>query len=434
MNMSISQPPSYLIVGAGVFGTSTALHLKSQYPDADVTLIDRHEPDASTCPAASWDWNKVVRADYRDITYCRIALEAQDDWRSNPLWKPFYHESGIYWINSTGLAQKVIKNFERLGRKAELYALPVHEARRLYGGIFDGADYEGVDEVLINKTSGWAAAKDALRAGIKRAIEIGVRYVVAEVDLLDFDENRCTGIRTKVGALITADRTILSTGAFTPVLLEKSADRTARDAIRPQNRMIAAGVTTGLVTLDEDTSALLKSMPVCIQENPTRRGPSNGTLPPNQESQIKFWGQTIFKYSHGTPLISQPPAGRDYNQWAVPAALQDDVAVANKATFGPLGEKWKIHRHRICWECLTPSNDFIISPHPAAAGLFIATCGSYHGWKFLPVIGRYVLQMLDGTLEPDLEKRWAWDRSLPDTPGVEWPRHDLAEFLDTTAA
>lgn len=69
--MSSPQSLSYIVVGAGVFGTSTALHLKLQYPDADVTLVDRHDPDALTRPAASWDWNKVVRADYRDLTYCK---------------------------------------------------------------------------------------------------------------------------------------------------------------------------------------------------------------------------------------------------------------------------------------------------------------------------------------------------------------------------
>ncbi len=59
---------------------------------------------------------------------------------------------------------------------------------------------------------------------------------------------------------------------------------------------------------------------------------------------------------------------------------------------------------------ITPNQDFIISPHPRCENLYIATGGSFHGWKFLPIIGKYVVQMLDGTLDEDIAKRWAWDR------------------------
>src|SRR6266536_6581655 len=59
---------------------------------------------------------------------------------------------------------------------------------------------------------------------------------------------------------------------------------------------------------------------------------------------------------------------------------------------------------------ITPNQDFIISEHPRCKDLFIATGGSFHGYKFLPVIGKYVVQMLDGILDESLVKRWAWDR------------------------
>ena len=69
-----SSTQSYLIVGAGVFGVSTAYHLIQKYPHASVTLVDRDAYDADSRVAASWDWNKVVRADYDDLVYCRLLL------------------------------------------------------------------------------------------------------------------------------------------------------------------------------------------------------------------------------------------------------------------------------------------------------------------------------------------------------------------------
>lgn len=271
--MGSEAPLSYLIIGAGVFGASTAYHLIQRYPDASVTLVDRDAFDAATRVAASWDWNKVIRADYADIKYCELALEAQDIWRSDPLWKPFFHESGIYWISHTEFAQEVIGNYAKLGREADLYSLPVGEARKLHGGIFDEADYSNVKEVLINNTSGWADAKDALRKIIETAVAQGVKYVVAEVATLEIDKHgACQGVITTDGTVLSATHTILSTGSFTPKLLERSADTSGVKQLRAGDRIISAGVTTGLVQLSDTDMATFGEMPVCIQENPAERG------------------------------------------------------------------------------------------------------------------------------------------------------------------
>lgn len=83
-------------------------------------------------------------------------------------------------------------------------------------------------------------------------------------------------------------------------------------------------------------------------------------------------------------------------------------------------------------DAFTTSADFIISPHAGATeGLYVATCGNFHGWKFFPVLGRYIVQMLEGELEPDLAAKWAWDRDRPDPKhNPDWPRSDLKDLLD----
>jgi len=61
----------------------------------------------------------------------------------------------------------------------------------------------------------------------------------------------------------------------------------------------------------------------------------------------------------------------------------------------------------------------------------VATCGSFHGWKFFPVLGKYVLQMLEESLSPELAEKWAWDRERPDPAlNPDWPRAEMKDLLD----
>jgi glycine/D-amino acid oxidase-like deaminating enzyme len=219
--------PSYIIVSSGVFGASTSLSLIRKHPTASITLIDRDPFYAPFRVAASWDWNKVVRADYRDILYIKLGLEAQLLWRTDPVWQPFYHQSGVMWISPTAFAEQVLKNFAEMGVEADIRAYSVEEARALYGGLFEDADYTGVKQVLVNRTSGWAEAKEALQNTIETAVGLGVKYVTAEVTALEFEDSPgrklCYGVKTADGGSIAADRVILCTGAFTPKLLVDSA-------------------------------------------------------------------------------------------------------------------------------------------------------------------------------------------------------------------
>lgn len=52
--------------------------------------------------------------------------------------------------------------------------------------------------------------------------------------------------------------------------------------------------------------------------------------------------------------------------------------------------------------------NFRICPYPETKNLFVATIGSNHGFKFLPVIGKYVADMLEGNLSQNLSDLWKW--------------------------
>lgn len=256
----------YLILGAGVFGVSTAYRLIKKYPNASITLVDRDAFDAETRVAASWDWNKVVRADYSDVDYCRLALEAQDVFKTDPLWSPYFHETGIFWTCRDEFSGEVIDNYRKLGRKADLKAVSVAEAKHMYGGVFDQADYSGVKEVLINRTSGWAAAGDCLGAVTRETLRLGVRYVVADVGVLEFDsQGECTGVQTVKGESLKAKRVILATGAYTAKLLELSAQKSGRKGLSAEGKIVAGGITTGKTRLNDEDYRHFAAMPVGVQ-------------------------------------------------------------------------------------------------------------------------------------------------------------------------
>ena len=63
--------------------------------------------------------------------------------------------------------------------------------------------------------------------------------------------------------------------------------------------------------------------------------------------------------------------------------------------------------------------------------MYVATCGNFHGWKFFPVLGKYIIQMLENDLESDLVKKWAWDREQVDPAlNPDYPRFEMKDLLD----
>jgi hypothetical protein len=210
-----------------------------------------------------------------------------------------------------------------------------------------------VKEVLVNKTSGWAQAGDALRAVTKWSIENGVKYITQKAESLAFDNSgRCTGVKTEQGNTISASHVVLSTGAYTAKLLEQAAKASGNNDLRAGSRIVAGGITTGMTTLDEKSYKRFADMPVGVQGYTAATGPFIGSLPPTKDRELKWWGEKIFKNTHEVlpgRFVSAPPSGKDYNQWNVPGPLKQDIDHANHVFYGKNGATWKMEKHRICW-------------------------------------------------------------------------------------
>jgi len=142
--------------------------------------------------------------------------------------------------------------------------------------------------------------------------------------------------------------------------------------------------------------------------------PLTAPLEENEAYTVKFCRDESFKntchHVASNQNISMPPSEPGEAQRSPSAGLKARLDTVKRGILGPKAHDLVIDDYRVCWDGVTPNQDFVITPHPHCKRLFIATAGSFHGWKFMPTLGRYVVEMLDGTLDPALAKRWAWDR------------------------
>ncbi|CAN9079450.1 unnamed protein product [Alternaria alternata] len=317
------------------------------------------------------------------------ALEAIQLWREDPLFKPFYYQSGIIKINNSDLGRNTLENYKKLGVKVNAKIVSPDRFKEEYGSFFEHTDFSEAKDVFVNEDSGWAEAAKALTAYTDAAINSGVKYTAKEIDVLTFiTDGGCTGVLTKGGTNITADRIVLATGAGTAKLLADSAP--SRKELQVNGHLVAGAVITGEVM------------------------PLTAPLSEKEPYTVKFCRDEAYKntikHEASGQEFSSPPSEPNQAQRRPNGGLKKRLDLVKDGILGEPGKEVKFDEYRVCWDAVTPTQDFIITPQPHCQGLYLATGGSFHGWKFMPTIGRYVVAMLDGTLDPSLAKRWAWDR------------------------
>lgn len=253
----------FLIVGSGVFGASTALCLIKTAPDHRVILIDRKTfPDKS---AASSDLNKIIRTEYDDPVYMRLALEAQKSWREDPLYVSFFHEATLVSLGNPDISRRIIKRYGEWGVEPEACMISVAEMKQRYKGLLDQTSLHSEREVYVNPRSGWANASLALADVVACAVQAGVEAVEATVTQILFDlAGNCTGVRTADGKDYIASDVILAAGIGIIELLANSVPD--RSDFRVEGRLMGAAVVSAVAAPLPEQRVQLSSLPIFVHD------------------------------------------------------------------------------------------------------------------------------------------------------------------------
>lgn len=367
--MSVRQPPAktdpILIVGAGVFGLSTALELSSR-GYTRVTVLDRFVPPA--VDGSSVDISRIVRFDYGDRLYGQMAREAVAGWQAE--YPDHYHQCGFLMLNEGGgfaYTSKSMQVDEELGRTIELYDDATRMRSRVPGipGRLEGF------KAFYNPKGGWADAAGGIAQLASRCAQAGVSIVAGPrgtATKLVYSGSRVAGVQTADGSSLRASLVILATGAWTNHLLH--VVHTSSASAQP----------VGFIQLTDAEAATLRGMPVMINAN---KGVF--VFPPTPGTNILkvarhgFGYATAEKVDDGnSPARVMSCPRRDANNARnsyMPEDAQEGLRSGLRDMVPQFAERpWS--RLRLCWYSDTPEGDFIVDNHPQVPGLFLATGGS----------------------------------------------------------
>lgn len=404
---SLDEGLDVLILGAGIFGTSTAYHLAQSYHDPSrVAVLDRAAVPSPQ--AASSDINKIVRADYSKAFYMDLAYEAMEDWLNEPWAAPYFHQTGWVMVDekNSDLADRIRRLFKESGRPDTSKDISLDDVKTSWGGVLSGVDTTDYAKAYTNTSAGWADASGAVASMMSETQKKGVGFYEGEVDELLHNGNRLTGVRTKDGRIYSAKKIVLASGAWTPWLmaqLEQELGLTGDQSIEKQIR--SAGVCVAAFKVSEEEGMYYSQMPVFIY------GGKGEMMPPNKDRLFKFTNANTFLNTQRHPCgkdISVPHSDQQY----LPAGLKhESMEIIRQRMPGILEGGREPDEWRLCWDAVSPDQNQLITQHPdhRLSSLYLATAGSFHSWKFLPNIGKYVVNVLEGKSNgEERDATWRW--------------------------
>ncbi|KNG89054.1 hypothetical protein ANOM_002928 [Aspergillus nomiae NRRL 13137] len=400
-NRTPSKTDTILIIGAGVFGLSTALELSTR-GYKNVTVLDRYPPPVPD--GSSVDISRIIRSEYADPVYSRMAQEALKGWKSE--YRDYYHHTGFVMLSETASNPYIEKTLEIIhdqGRSLKEF-VNGNGLKEMYPDLH--ADLSSL-RAYHNPEGGWADAEGSIRHLSHRCSQAGVSFVTGPrgtVLSLRRQGSRVVGVNVAIGDFIPANKVILSTGAWSNLLLDVA------------HTASASGQPVGFIQLSPEEARSIAKTPVMINL-------SSGIFcfPPTPGTNVlkvarhSYGFATSIRSDATNRAVSSPKLdSNNANKSFLPQEADNALRHGLRQLIPRFADRpWS--NRRLCWYTDTPEGDFVVDYHPQIDGLFVAIGGAGHGFKFLPVLGRYIADRYENCAPEILQQKWRL--RLPDGSG-----------------
>jgi methylglutamate dehydrogenase subunit A len=217
--MTLPSRPSYVVVGAGIHGLSTAFHLAKELrarglgSGRDVVVLDKSSPGAGASGIACG----VVRNNYFQPAMSELMQACVEVWESDPA---AYHYNPVGYMALGAAVQEsdltaVYERQERIGYRSELIlgeaAVDAHMK-----ALFPDWRARGVTVCLHEKQGGFAFNMDSVRGLVGKCESEGVT-IRSGVEVRDLElgaDGAVTALMTSDGRIEIGEQLVLAPGPW----------------------------------------------------------------------------------------------------------------------------------------------------------------------------------------------------------------------------
>jgi sarcosine oxidase / L-pipecolate oxidase len=389
-SMSSIQPQSILIIGGGVFGLTTALELRRRR--WRVTLLDPGPIPRDV--AASTDLSKVVRMDYgADELYTALgeaALAGWDLWNTQ-FGETLYHEDGFLVLSREamqpgGFEWESFQLLQKRGQKLERVGASKGGAGRAATGDVSQRETPHLKQIsttwangryadgYLNPRGGWAASGRVVTklAEVAQANGVVIRTGQSFARLLE-KGSKVVGVRTADGEDLRADVVLVAAGAWTPMLLPHLAEV-----------MWPTGQPVFHFQVDDPQAWQAPDFPVWAADI----------------GRTGWYGFPAL--DDGTLKIANHGPGRRVHPDEPRVVLPEEIERCRlflRESLPALANAPLIST-RLCLYCDTFDGHFWMDRDAQRPGLVVAAGDNGHAFKFAPVLGGIIADVVEGKPNP----------------------------------